>query len=202
MIQMLQQKRIMTVIDLKKKRYIMLKVSSKQVFYYIYTFVTVGIDDKTITELEESSTKDNFNSELSNCEEYLKEAMKNDISPPVNVSEKMQCLIKNEQNFSVTPIGPIGHHIISGFFHQIISPSFASSYVANCEQDAYLLRELFTVNKEPQPDIIVYPHQIKMYKDLNKDKKANDKTIAALKLEDPTIANLLIDHFDAHTECK
>ena len=122
-------------------------------FYYIYTFVTVGItnkiDDKTITELEESSTKDNFNSELSNCEEYLKEAMKNDISPPVNVSEKMQCLIKNEQNFSVTPIGPICHHIISRFFHQIISPSFASSYVANCEQDAYLLRELFTANKEP-----------------------------------------------------
>ena len=41
-----------------------------------------------------------------------------------------------------------------------------------------------------------------MYKDLNKVKKANDMTIADLKLENPTIANLLIDHFDAHTECK
>ena len=149
-------------------------VSSKHVFYYTYTFVTVGItnkiDDKAITELKESSTKDNINRELSNCEEYLKEAMKNDISPPVNVSEKMQCLIKNKQNISVTPIDPIGYHIISGFFYQIISPSFATSYVANCEQDAYLLRELFTANKEPQPDIIVYPHQIEMCKDLNKQK--------------------------------
>ena len=178
-------------------------VPSKHPFY---TFVSVGvtnkIDDKAVTELKESSTNDTCNSELSKYEEYLKEAMKNDISPPVNVSEKMQCLIKNNQNFSVTPIGPIGDHIISEFFHQLISPSFASSYVANCYQDAFLLRELFIANKEPQPDIIVYPHQTEMYKDLNKDKKANDMTIADLKLENPTIANLLIDHFDAHTECK
>lgn len=128
--------------------------------------------------------------------------MKSDSSPPVDVSEKMQCLIKNKQNFSTTPIGPIANHIISRFLRQIISPSFASSYVANCCQDAALLRELFTANKEPQPDIIVYPHQTEMYKDVTKDKKANDNTIAALKLENPTIANLLIDYFDAHTKCK
>ena len=186
----------------------MLKVSLNTLLLYLYirTFVTVGVtnktNDKAVTELKESSTNDNFNSELSKYEEYLKEEMKNDISSPVNVSEKMQCLIKNKQNFSVTPIGPIGDHIISGFFHQIISPSFASSYVANCNQDALLLRELFTVNKEPQPNIIVYPHQTEMYKDVKKDKKANDKTIEALKLENPTIANLLIDHFNVHTECK
>ena len=123
-------------------------------------------------------------------------------SPAVHVSERMQHLIKNKQNFSATPLGPIADHIISGFFHQIISPSFLSSYVANCEQDAALLRELFAANKEPQPDIIVYPHQTEMYEDVTKDKKANDNVIAALKLENPTIANLLIDYFDAHTKCK
>ena len=137
-----------------------------------------------------------------NYEEYLKAAIESDIRCPVEASEKMKCLIKNHQNFSATPIGPIANHIISGSFHEIISPSFASSYVANCCQDAALLRELFMANKEPQPDIIVYPHQSKMYKDVTKDKKANDNTIAALKLENPTIANLLIDHFDAHTKCE
>ena len=91
---------------------------------------------------------------------------------------------------------------ITGFFHQIISPSFSSSYVANCERDAALLHELFAANKEPQPDIIVYPHQTEMYKDVTKDKKANDNTIAALKFENPTIANLLIDYFDANTKWK
>ena len=44
---------------------------------------------------------------------------------------------------------------------------------------------------------IVYPYQTEMYRNVAKDKKANDSTIEALKLENPTIANLLIDHFDA-----
>ena len=81
-----------------------------------------------------------------------------------------------------------------------MSASFTSSYAANNCLDADILRELFMANNEPQPDIIVYPHQTEMYRDVAKDKKANDSTIEALKLENPTIANLLIDYFDAHTK--
>ena len=39
-------------------------------------------------------------------EEYLNEALKGDNAHPVDVSEKMQNLIKNKQNFSATPLGP------------------------------------------------------------------------------------------------
>ena len=67
-------------------------------------------------------------------EEYLKEVTNSDISAPVDVLEEMQCIIKNKQNCSVTPIGPIANHITPGFFHQVISPSFTSSYVPNCVQ--------------------------------------------------------------------
>ena len=135
-------------------------------------------------------------------EEYLNEALKGDNADPVDVSEKMQNLIKNKQIFSATPIGPIANHVSSQSFSQVMSASFASSYVANNCQDADLLRELFMANNESQPDIIVYPHQTEMYRDVAKDKTANDSTIKALKLENPTIANLLIDYFDAHTKCK
>lgn len=93
---MLQQKRMMTVDNLKNRSYIVLKVSLNIFFIipiYIHTFVTVGItnktDDKAVTELKESSTNDNFNSELSKYEVYLKEEMKNDISSPINVSDTL-----------------------------------------------------------------------------------------------------------------
>lgn len=72
---------------------------------------------KAVSELKESSTCDNFNSELSKYEEYLKEETKNDISSPVNVSEKIQCLI-NKQNY--TPIDPTDDHII-----------YASNYITS-----------------------------------------------------------------------
>ena len=76
-------------------------------------------------------------------EEYLNEALKGDNADPVDVSEKMQNLIKNKQIFSATPIGPIANHISSQSFSQVMSASFASSYVANNCQDADLLRKLF-----------------------------------------------------------
>jgi len=105
-------------------------------------------------------------------EEYLQEALKNNESPAVDVSEKMRCLIKNANNFSVTPIGPIGEHIVTGYFHQLIPPSFASSFVANSYEDSALLSELFAANNEKQPEIIVYPHHTKIYETINSDKTA------------------------------
>ena len=100
---MLQQKRMMTVDNLKNRSYIMLKVRLNKLLLYLYirTFVTVGVtnktNDKAVTELKESSTNDNFNSELSKYEEYLKEEMKNDISSPVDVSEICKTIQRNFQ---------------------------------------------------------------------------------------------------------
>ena len=132
--------------------------------------------------------------------DYLKDKWEHE--QPVYVSEKMQSLIKENPEFSVSPIGPIADYINSGCFHRLISPSFANSFIVNSDQDVPIMRKLFDANDEPHPCIIVYPHQTKMYQDVSKDKKANAKAIAALKLENPIVANLLIDHFAAHTECK
>jgi len=136
----------------------------------------------------------------SGFEDYLNDRWRDEC--PVYVSEEMQCLIKNNPEFSVSPIGPIADHINSQCFHRLIPPSFANSYVVYSNQDVLTLRKLFNANDEAQPCIIVYPLQTEMYKDVDEDTKANAEAVAALKSENPTIANLLIDHFAAHTECK
>ena len=133
-------------------------------------------------------------------DDYLRDRWEHE--EPVYVSEEMKSLIKENPEFSVSPIGPIADYINSGSFHRLMSPSFANSFVVNCDQDVPIMHKLFNANEEPQPCIIVYPHQTKMYQDVGKDKRANAEAIAALKLENPTVANLLIDHFAAHTECK
>ena len=114
----------------------------------------------------------------------------------------MRHLIKNAKTFSLTPIGPIGEHIVTGYFHQIIPPSFTSSFVVNSYEDCALFHELFKANNEKAPDVIVYPHQTEIYETINNDRTAYKKTVAALKLENPTIANLLIDSYDAHSKSK
>jgi len=72
----------------------------------------------------------------------------------------------------------------------------------NFYEDPTLLSELFAANNEKQPEIIVYPHHTKIYETINSDKTAYKQTIAALKMENPTIANLLIDFYNAQVESK
>ena len=136
----------------------------------------------------------------SGYDDYLKDRWENDL--PVYVSEEMQCLIKENPEFSVSPIGPIADYINSEYFRQFIPPSFANSFIVNSDKDALTLRRLFNASDELQPCIIVYPHQSEMYKNVSKEAQANVEAVAVLKLENPTVANLLIDHFAAHTECK
>ena len=92
-------------------------------------------------------------------------------------------------SFSVEPIGPLSEHVISVFFISLMPASFANSYIVNTSEDASHLRNLFTVHKQPQPVILVYPFQCERYH------CDNPLLSEALTQEKPVIANLLTDHF-------
>ena len=54
---------------------------------------------------------------------------------------------------------------------------------------------LISAHGGPQPAIIIYPHQCKMYTIVDENITVGTEAIASLKCENPTIANLLIDYF-------
>ena len=125
--------------------------------------------------------------------EYLK-GLWND-EPAVYVAEELQQTIKDHPGFSSTPIGPIGDYIISDQLRKTIPQSFAASYVVNCVEDSTILHQLVSAHGGLMPTIIIYPHQPKMYATVDENVTVNTVTIATLKCENPTIANLLIDYF-------
>ena len=66
-------------------------------------------------------------------------------------------------------------------------------------EDASILREVVAAHGEPHPAVIVYPR----YEVIQADDKnliiGDCVSLASLRLEDPTIANLVIDHFGTST---
>lgn len=114
---------------------------------------------------------------------------------PVNVSEEMKELIKCSKAFSLPPIGPVGDHINSEVFQRSLPASFLHSYLVNSFEDANQFYQLFVVNKEPPPTVVVYPFKHQLHYD---DVKMNVQMLEALQSENPIIANLIIDHFEDH----
>ena len=110
---------------------------------------------------------------------------------PVYISEEMKKIIASTTSFSDKPIGPLYEHVESDVLLSLMHmpASFANSYIVNTTEDASHLRDLFSVHKQPQPIILVYPYQNKRYH------CDNPLLSEALSKETPTIANLLTDHF-------
>ena len=108
---------------------------------------------------------------------------------PIYVSQDMKKIIASTTSFSVEPIGPLNEHVVSELFVCLMPASFANSYIVNTEEDAFHLRNLFTVHKRPQPIILVYPLQSERYH------CDNPLLSEALNKEKPVIANLITDHF-------
>lgn len=108
---------------------------------------------------------------------------------PVYISEDMKKIIASTTTFSDEPIGPLCEHVKSEVFVSLMPASFANSYIVNTNEDASHLRDLFSVHKQPQPIILVYPFQTKRYH------CDNPLLSEALSKETPTIVNLLTDHF-------
>ena len=111
---------------------------------------------------------------------------------PIFIKEDTKKIIEKETSFSAPPIGPVGEHVISDVLHQLMPPAFSNSYIVNSGDDAAHLREVLKFHNQPQPDIIVYPFQTKRY---DCDLLSNPSIREALNTENPTIANILIDHF-------
>lgn len=116
----------------------------------------------------------------------LQEEMMNE--NPVYVSEEMRDIVESVSTFSFKPIGPIADCVVSSELLQgPISQSFLSSYIVNSAEDAEKMRELFKAYKQPQPDLIVYPFDTPKYPIV--------ETHHILSVENPILANLLIDFF-------
>ena len=111
---------------------------------------------------------------------------------PIYVSQDMKRKIESTTSFSVKPIGPLREHVASEFFVRLMPESFANSYIVNSNEDASHLKDLFSVYKQPQPVILVYPFQTERYQ------CDNSLLSEALNKENPVITNLLIDHFGHH----
>lgn len=110
----------------------------------------------------------------------------------VHISDDLQQAIKAHPGFSAPPIGPIGDSIISDQLRNHIPESLATSYILNSHEDSPILRKLINSYNESQPIIITYPYAKSMYNVACRDADAVMKE--ALKMENATIANVLIDH--------
>lgn len=113
------------------------------------------------------------------------------LEEPVFVSEDVKKKIASNSSFSAKPIGPIGENVIAEQFQCLMPAAFASSYVVNTNEDAACLRKILCDNNQPQPNILVYPYLQPRYQDL----PVSGSITEALNNENPTIANLIVDHF-------
>ena len=75
---------------------------------------------------------------------------------------------------------------------------FLKSYIVDNSTDCELLTNLCQKHNQNVPNCIVYPFSEKRYDDLDKDPKADLGIIATLNEENPTIANVLVDHLNIH----
>lgn len=80
---------------------------------------------------------------------------------------------------------------MSDFFVRLMPASFANAYITNANKDASHLQNLFSVHKQLQPVILLYPFQTERY-------HCNDPLLPlsqTLNKETLIIGNLLTDHF-------
>ena len=115
----------------------------------------------------------------------------------VKISLKMQNIIRNHPSFSEKPIGPVQQFLSERFQNQL-PMAFLHVYIVTNAKDAALLQTLCKNNKEPIPEVIVYPFVKKMYGNLEKDSRIDPAAIEALDKENPTLANVLVDYFALH----
>lgn len=101
----------------------------------------------------------------------------------------MKEIIEGTISFSAKPIGPLCEPVMSDFFVRLMPASFANAYIVNTNEDASHLQNLFSVHKQLQPVVLVYPFQTERYH------CDNPLLSQALNQETPIIANLLTDHF-------
>lgn len=117
--------------------------------------------------------------------------------PPVYLSEKLQQTIRAHPDFSVAPIGPIGNCTVSDQLRREIPESVASSYIVNSPADVAVFRKLISSYNEPHPTVICYSFTDAMYSDVCSGDNFSE-IMETLRLENPIIANVLIDHVGMH----
>ena len=117
----------------------------------------------------------------------------------VKVSDKMQQLIVSCSSiFENVPIGPL-YKCLPQSLHHLFPDAFLHSYVIHNHYDKVKFDDLFKQNKEHLPSVIVLQKFDNIYEDVITDPESVEGTIKALQLLDPTLANLLIDYFEAYT---
>ena len=120
----------------------------------------------------------------------------------VEVSDNMQQLIVSYSSiFENMPTGPM-YKCLPESLHHLLPDAFLHSYVIHSHHDKAKFDDLFKQHKEPLPLVIVMQKFDKMYDDVITDPESIASTIKALQSLDPTLANLLIDYFEAHTWSK
>ena len=108
---------------------------------------------------------------------------------PIYVSQDMKEITEGTTSFSAKPIGSLCEHVVSDLFVRLMPASFANAYIFNTNEDASHLWNLFSVHKQPQPVILVYPFQTERYH------CDNLLLSQALNQGTPIIGNLLTNHF-------
>ena len=130
-------------------------------------------------------------------EDYFREQW--DYESGVYLSEELQKTIKNHPGFTDPPIGPIGDYIVSEELLGVIPQSFATSYLLHNGEDVSLLCKIIDPTGETQPTVMVYPKCEAIHAVDEKLTIGGHVSLATLQLENPTIANLVIDNFGTTT---
>ena len=130
-------------------------------------------------------------------EDYIKDQW--DYEHAVHLSEELQEAIKSHPSFTAPPMGPIGDYIVSEELHCMIPQSFATSYLVHSEEDVSILREVVAAHGESHPAVMVYPRCETFQADDENFTIGDRVSLASLRLENPTIANLVIDCFGTTT---
>lgn len=130
-------------------------------------------------------------------EDYIRDQW--DYESGVHLSEELQEAIKSHPSFTAPPMGPIGEFIVSEELHRMIPQSFASSYLVHSGEDVSILREVVAAHGESHPAVIVYPRCETIEVDDENLTVGGCISLASLQLENPTIANLVIDWFGTTT---
>ena len=123
---------------------------------------------------------------------------------PVKTSKKIQEHIKNSMS-QAKPLGPLITCIPDDMVKEHnLPPSFLHAWIVDNCYDAAELTEICLQKTHPVPVIITHKFVTKMYDhdELKNDPKADEQQIAKLSQIDPTVANVLIDYFNAHQRSK
>ena len=116
----------------------------------------------------------------------------------VKISKKMQSIINHCSYFTAKPIGPIYASVKDKHIKDHLPSDFLNTYIVDSSTDSELLKTSYQQHNEPVPDRIVYSFSEKRCDDLDKDPKADKGIKATLKEENPTTANVLVNHLNIH----